>query len=384
MTVALALIDRDDVPSDRVSGGVELLFSRLEDAASDTDVDVVRNPTPDELTRLARRGPVVAFTQQEGRLSRPYRAWADRCLAEGIVIVEKNVFALASPYRPSHPDYVHALMSVDGAHRFAWRSRAAGLRAPQRYLLLPNPYLLPHSDAPGRVSPDAPRRDVIRLLRVGRPDPVKWSPWEQQLAAAMVQARPGLRIELRLVGAPQECLLPPGALPDGVRVRVEPPISPAELVEAYAGADAYVHASRIGETHGNTIVEAQAAGCFCIVGLDPAWDCAPLGLLDPAASWVGAPARVLADAGRVADALIEHRVRAGVMVAGTLQDHLGRLLGLVDGSTRLDDLPSTRGAGAYLRGVGTRLDGRRGAMRAPAIEAARAIKGRVVTGRRAR
>jgi hypothetical protein len=46
--------------------------------------------------------------------------------------------------------------------------------------------------------------------------------------------------------------------------------------QAYRAADVYVHHSRIGETYGNTLVEAATSGCLVVCALDLDWDCAPL------------------------------------------------------------------------------------------------------------
>jgi len=324
------------------------------------------------------------FTQQEGRLSSAYRAWAEACLAAGAMVVEKNVFALASAHRPRHRRYVHALMSWDGAHRFAWRSLASGLPAPADFLLLSNPLLIA-SDGQEAAAQESPVDDSgprIRLLRAGRPDPVKWTDWEQRLAAAMAVARPGLTIDLTLVGVPGEFVLAASTLPRSVFVRPLPMLPPADLWAAFSQADAYVHHSRIGETFGNTLAEAQAAGCFCVAGLEPWWDTAPLEVLRPQTSWIGGPGRAVASAGRMVDLIRQHRRAPGPGVTDTPAAHLTRMLGLLDGSTSLEPLPSARRAGSHLSRTGRRLDGWAGSVRAPAREAARAVRWRLMGPRR--
>ena len=380
MTPALALVDRLDVPRDRVHGGVEILNARLAEAARARGIDVVHDPDVGRVASLARERGVLVFSQQEGRLSPHYRDWAQGCLDAGALVVEKNVFALPSAHRPVHPRYVHALMSVDGAHRLAWRSGLAGCRPPAEYLLLPNPLLASASEMWEPRHRDSNR---LRFLRAGRPDAVKWSDWEQRLAQAIARSRPGLSIELTLVGLPDECRLDTPSLPPNLSVTIRPMLSMEQLRQAYLESDVYVHFSRIGETFGNTIAEAQAAGCVCVVALDPAWDCAPLEFLAVGRSLAASPATLLRRVDELVDG-IERAGRFGPEVVPPLMSvdaYLDRLLGLADGSTRRRTLPSRRAAGGYLASVGNRLAGRRGAVRAPSLEGARAVKNRVVRRR---
>lgn len=364
----LAIVDRTDLPKARPRGGVELLASGLAAAADARGVEVVLDPTVDALRVLAAEGPMVVFTQQEGRLSAQYADWAHACLAAGAVVVEKNVFALPSAHRPRHPRYVHGLLSTDGAHRFAWRSAAAGHPAPPTHVILPNPSLL------GAPAPRVPGADgVVRLLRVGRDDIVKWSTWEQVLAVRMAQARPDVRVELDLVGVPEACRLD-GRLPANLVIRRHPMLDPDGLRHAYAAADGYVHHSRIGETFGNTLAEAQAAGCFCVAGLDPAWDCGPLEFLAAQRSWVGTPGAGLTAAGALVDAIQRDAGSFGPTPIG-LDGYLDRLLALAEPDVAA--LPSTSAALAHLRRTGRRLGGRTGEVRAPAVEAVRAAKNRI-------
>ncbi len=60
----------------------------------------------------------------------------------------------------------------------------------------------------------------LRFLRAGRPDAVKWSDWEQRLAQAIARSRPGLSIELTLVGLPDECRLDTLSLPPNLSVTI--------------------------------------------------------------------------------------------------------------------------------------------------------------------
>ena len=376
MTRTLVLVDRTDVPRQRATGGIELLFDRLVAAAHSQGIQVVRDPSTEAIADLRRGGPVLVFTQQEGRLSARYRQWAEQCLAAGAVVVEKNVFALPSRHRPVDPGYLHALMSMDGAHRFAWRSAWAGAPPPASFLLLPNPLMVGVGVAP---SPRVPAAGRIRLLRAGRMDPVKWTTWEQRLAREMASARPGLDVELTLIGVPPGARLDDASSPPNLTIATREAMPPEDLWRAYGQADAYVHHCLIGETYGNTLAEAQAAGCLPVAALAAEWDCAPMEFLDPDRSWVGSPRRGLAEAGAIADAIVARAADMGATPTPVLDpaEYAARLMGVLDGSMAQRTLPTPREGLDYLRATGRRLGGTSGGVRAPVLEAARAGRARV-------
>lgn len=233
------------------------------------------NSLTESLDLLQQLGPgkCVVFTQQEGHLNATYKSWALRCLALGAVIIEKNVFGVPSRFRPRHPRYLMALMTPGSVARFKIRSLGALLRCPQHYLLRPNRL---------RSITFAPNTEGVhgkyRLLRIGRPDARKWTHFEVSLAERMVELVDVDQVELSLVGAPVE-LLPIETTHADLTIRCSS-YSP-DAIDFYGLNDIYLHYSKIGETYGNTLAEAQASGVFVVFVAEPDWDCSPVWFLDP-------------------------------------------------------------------------------------------------------
>jgi hypothetical protein len=307
-------------------GATSLLAGALR-ASAGPAVDVLAATPEETVNRVAVAGAAadtVVFAQQEGALDSTYRAWAQECLAAGATVVELNVFNLPSAWRPDDPRYAMAVYTEGGALRYRLRTAAAMLKPQASYLALPN--VLP-------FTPEARHQrrhgEPVRLLRMGRPDPIKWSGWEIGFAVRLAEARPDTTITLTLVGAPDELALP-DALPVNLSV-VRRPYS-QDIASVYAEHDVYVHYSRIGETFGNTFAEAQAAGLFVIGAFTPRWDCAPVEYLAPGSSIVGTPRwldRHPRAVWQVVDAHLASERVIPVHAAGvSAEDYLARLTGL--------------------------------------------------------
>jgi glycosyltransferase involved in cell wall biosynthesis len=211
---------------------------------------------------------VIVFIQTNGRLSASYKVWADSLLIRGCEIVEVNIFALASRYRPVHSNYTLALMSMDGAYRYAFRSFWAGFTKVPSYLLLPNPEFF----EPNRNAKNSKASKRYSFLRIGRPDPIKWSNFECKFLQKLAQENPAVEFKLSLL-QPPETLVTSSNLPN---LTIESLPYQANVRDLYADADFYIHHSAIGETFGNTIGEAIRSGVTVIYAADLDWDQAPV------------------------------------------------------------------------------------------------------------
>lgn len=253
-----------------VSGGTQHQVSALLGSSSSSwRVELSdRDEVLQSLGSYSTARETVVFVQEEGRLSPEYFQWATECLAQGALVVEKNVFGLPSAFRPRHHNYLMSIMSRESACRFVLRSAFAKTTCPHRFLLRPN--ALRTGITPRSGKKDAPH--LIRLLRVGRPDARKWSSWECDYSRLLAQRSPEYQFELTLVGAPKS-IGHLSQLPRNLRVRQLP--YSEQVLNEYGNHDVYIHYSRIGETYGNTLAEAQAAGLFVVFAADSRWDCTP-------------------------------------------------------------------------------------------------------------
>jgi glycosyltransferase involved in cell wall biosynthesis len=264
----LFLIVRDDFASEK-RGGVQLLEQKLYDQAKRRGLDVVTTSKSDIYSHLSTSfySRFVVFIQTNGRLSAEYRIWAESLLNKGCEIVEENIFALASRYRPTHPKYTLALMSLDGALRYSYRCFWSGLKKTKTFLLLPNPdYFEPfHEAKANRPSPS------FSFLRIGRPDPIKWSSFEVDFVTKLALQVPSVQFTLRLV-EPPSCLETSTVVPN---LKIERGDYQSNVSALYNSADCYIHHSAIGETFGNTISEASRSGVPVLYAADFDWDMAP-------------------------------------------------------------------------------------------------------------
>jgi hypothetical protein len=332
-------------------GGVQHEVVLLETACKSLGVPVVRVRTDlvTETLRLLSRAPAVVFTQQEGALSTGYARQAGEWLSCGATVVEKNVFALPSPWRPRHPRYLMALMSLDGSHRLRLRSLLGGASRPGSWIHLPNPY----EHGPATESPRDADVD-LHVLRVGRPDIRKWSPFEVNFVRRAATAHPDMAFRLTLVGLPDE--MAPVVLPPNVDVVALPYLRRSRLNELYARAHVYLHHSRIGETYGNTLAEATMHGMRIVLGSEPGWDCAPIEFI-PADSVVGTPRHLC----RAAPQLVRRFLGTPQKQAQGFRDgqtFVTRLLALAEEPAR-DGLPEPRLRDSlrYLMNLGEQISG---------------------------
>ena len=229
-----------------------------------------------ELATLPVTGDFV-FLQQEGTLSREYKTLATKALDKGVTIIEKNVFALASIHRPVHENYHMALMSEDGAFRYSLRSFFSLSKPQAKYLLVPNPNL--KFDLEENELTLNKMANVINLLRIGRPSMLKWSKFEIEFASKLARQIPSLKVNLHLVGAPEELYYPNSQK----NLEIIFHKYNSDISHFYSQSDLYIHHSRIGETFGNTIFEASSFGLPIICAYDPAWDCASVEYLSDSA-----------------------------------------------------------------------------------------------------
>ena len=144
-----------------------------------------------------------------------------------------------------------------------------------------------------------------------------------------------------------------------------------DLGDVYRAADIYLHHSRIGETFGNTLVEAAQAGCLVVCGLDLDWDCAPLETLDLDVHLVRSRRALIRDPSVILARLAEHRT-AAVRPAPTVADFAAEIVRCADAS-RIPwvPAPSLRSALGRLRAgatTNTRVNGQAAAMYTVAVD----------------
>lgn len=352
----------DDQASADSPGGMQLKVKRLAALSGLPKLTVRAIPTGRLADIAGAADGTVVFLQSEGGRDPARRDLVLRCLDAGAHVVELNVFALDASDRPVHPRYVPAFLSRDGYHRHVLRCTAQGRRPRTAALILPNPLLHPVR----RRTPRHPDGE-IRLLRIGRPDPVKWTSFEIDFATRLARRQPGLRVRLRLVGAPVTIRSRTGGGPANLTVDVQG--YSAEVDDLYAWSDLYLHHSRIGETYGNTILEAVLSAVPVVCALDPSWDCAPLEFLGEGnlttspAALLDAPETVL---GLVGGTPVCSRDDVGADV------FLGRILSAADGPERLAPAPGLTQALRHMSTTVHRLGG--GASGVPAAVARQAAR----------
>lgn len=314
MRLFVARLQEDGAPK----GSIELLYRAIEDLGSDCAwSDIAFGDRSEALKYVRAYGngdPTAVWTQTVGHLGPTWAQWFSELHAAGAVTLETVVFAQPSRYRPHVATHRTLLLSEDGVYRFVARSLCAGIPVPDNLGILGYPLMQPvRQDVRART----PARS-LRLLRVGRPDKSKWSRFELDVTIAMARRHPEVELELTLVGAPYPA---PRILPANVQVAMAPYTSnPAPF---YEDADVYIHHSRIGETFGNTIAEAWAAGNVVCCGLDPIWDSAPVELL-PEPHVLGTPGWVRREArrGRLLPALLAQSTPWRGLTVSDFVDHL--------------------------------------------------------------
>lgn len=250
--------------------------------------------TPDEVQ-------VTVYVQKSGSLSPEFASMAQTWLAAGARVVEKNVFARASRFRPNHANYRMSLMSDDGAHRFVLRSLFVPGPKVRTYIHLTLPTFELTAEDSGIA---ASSREELTLLRIGRPDPIKWSEFERDFALNLSRSN-SQRIRLIRVGYPSVSGGRQSAQEGNLTIEDIPYAK--DTSSLYTSADVYLHHSRIGETFGNTLAEAKKAGLPVVMAVDLYWDCAGIELLTKGRDVIGEPQYLSRNAASAVDSVMTDR-----------------------------------------------------------------------------
>jgi hypothetical protein len=298
----IQLLIVDDQSLGKKAGGVQLLARALATAAealglrthlcTTEQVQDILDDSPD-LTS-------IVYLQRGGSLSADYRKRALGWLGSGAHIFEKNVFARASRFRPIHANYHLAVMSHDGAFRYSIRSSSTLTRKQQKLHHLPNPVLMSiEKRDTGDGVGDKP--DSLKFLRIGRPDPIKWSEFEVDFCRKL-SVQSDHPITLTRIGHPTAS----GTQTFRNFTIIDLPYvkNPAAF---YKDADVYLHYSKIGETYGNTVAEAVRVGTNVALAVDLSWDCASIEFLSRPVDVVGHATKMLNDPKKFFDRLDQTR-----------------------------------------------------------------------------
>lgn len=250
-------------------GGVELEYGALLNLLKKFGVRAI-TATSEEILVRAIAGDVV-YIQEEGRLSTKYRDWAVSLLNRDVVIIEKNVFALPSRFRPKHKNYRMILMSRDGAYRYTLRSALVWNRQ-KMIFVVPNLLLKQEEGEISTLRQKNISKSSLRILRVGRPDMKKWTTLEVEKFEDIFSRDSLEQSRLTLVGAPAPIVYRANSKNIGIDC-----FPYTRFVgEHYRTNDVYFLYSRIGETFGNTIFEAAEHGMRIVYIFSLKWDCAPI------------------------------------------------------------------------------------------------------------
>jgi len=255
-------------------GGVELEYNELSIFLAKNGL-MSEYSTKDEVHKLVSPGDLV-YIQEEGRLSLDYLHFAKRLLSRGVIIYEKNVFALPSKFRPVDPNYRMILMSLDGIYRYALRGSLKTNQQKNIYLV-PNLPLSKLGDKQERIAKRSFNESyTLRIMRAGRSDSTKWSNVEVQFCENLCNINPDRNLELNLIGCPRE-YRQESKTPNFVINQFDYSKS---LDDFYITNDCYLLYSKIGETFGNTLFEAAEYKLRVVFVFDISWDCGPIEYLN--------------------------------------------------------------------------------------------------------
>jgi glycosyltransferase involved in cell wall biosynthesis len=233
-------------------------------------------PDPAAWRAAFRRSPCdLLHIHRHGAAEPGWNAVIAEARAAGVrIVAETNIFGARDAGGEGLFDH-HFFISAMCLWRYAgWPKRLpAGFFS--RHSLLSNPLrradfrekITASSRAAARKSFGIPEGAFV-LGRLGRPDRNKWPAWLPKAFAAfaarrpeavllLMQAPPGVREELRALGVEGQARFAE-ASPEWKRVR-----------EFYAAVDCLAHASRVGESFGYTLAEAQAFGIPVVVESTP-------------------------------------------------------------------------------------------------------------------
>lgn len=343
------LIVVDDPIPGKTAGGVQLLAKTL--AGEDLPgVEVIRATSDQVLHQIEETTDEVqatVYVQKSGSLSPEFASLAQTWLAAGARVVEKNVFARASRFRPNDANYHMSLMSDDGAYRYVLRSLfVPGLKIrTYLHLTLPTFELAPKERGDATFT-----REELTLLRIGRPDPIKWSEFEREFALNLARSS-SQKIRLVRVGYPSVTGQTRSVQEGNLTIEDVPYAK--DTSSLYTSADVYLHHSRIGETFGNTLAEAKKAGLPVIMAADLYWDCAGIELLTKDRDVIGEPQYLSRNAASAVASVMTDR--------GLLEAPPGEQLSPAEfiqfltaekiGGNRVRSLPSLRASVGYLWGL---------------------------------
>jgi hypothetical protein len=366
----------DDPIGEKKPGGVQLLFSEIRIAAMKTGLKTITTTTNDifRVVEMNSSFKLVVFVQTPGRLSKQYREWALKLLESGAEIIEENIFALASRYRPVHPNYTMALMSIDGSYRYSYRSFWSRSPKMNEFLHLPNPLYIEASRKP--KPPTQPTSPFV-FLRIGRPDPIKWSNFEIRFVEKIARDLPSTNFQLKLVGYPQSQITRTNIANLEV---LEIPYSKS-VAELYANSDCYIHHSAKGETFGNTIMEAFHSNLPIIYAADLYWDQAPTTIYGPESVIWSTPSKLLKNSTEVFERLVNFPSEVSwerESLFNRTEDFITSIMNR-DRSRQLHPIPTGFKFPAFLKGVSDEATITPSAISviwAMVLEALRAIKNR--------
>lgn len=261
----------------RERGGVELrtqlLATHLQNRGAFVFDPLLESP-------LNSGSRALIYVQTQGYLNASLQKNIGLWLSRDWTVVEHNVFGLASRFRKPHENYFMACSSRDSALRCRFRqSLISGKFGLPQTMILPPPL---RKDFSKELSV-SPKSDT-KFLRVGRPDKRKWTHFELDFVKALAMSEPEELFELTLVGFPFDTHW---RLPGNMTVRVLP--YQDEMFEIFELHSHYLHHSAMGETFGNTIREAKAAGLSLILSLDPFQDSGFVDYLLPGEAVIGTP-----------------------------------------------------------------------------------------------
>lgn len=256
----------------RESGGVEKEYDALSILLrrQRKSVEILSKT---EILECARPEDIV-YVQEEGRLSPEYLEWARSLLLNGVIVFEKNVFALPSKFRPKHPNYRMILLSRDGAYRYALRG--AFFQNQQDFALIVPNFINNRKNSFDLNSVSLELESRFRILRAGRDDPKKWSSYELEFCENLFSNQRKYSALLTLVGCPKQYQRES----KNSNLSVSYLNYTLNLEELYRVHNYYLLYSKIGETFGNTLFEAAANNLRVIFIFNLSWDCGPIEYLE--------------------------------------------------------------------------------------------------------
>lgn len=213
-----------------------------------------------------------------------YKAYEEVRRHQTFRVIESNVFGRLDDEQSARWvdfRFFKSMTSLISANRRA--GNTLSMASLEKQSVLYNPVVIP--DLISTRERQAVRRQLglddshVLVVRVGRPDPVKWADWECRAIQSARQVEPGLRLAL---------IEPPEALRRkiergdfGAGIITLPLTNDFDwLVQFYQSAEFMLHASFFGESFGYTVAEGMAAGLPVITRSTPYGDNAQVELIE--------------------------------------------------------------------------------------------------------